>query len=702
MPDYTPLGATSFGNPLMSDARSRIALAMMQNSTDTSPVRSWTQGLARVVQAMTGGAMLRDQQQENKDALAGIVNGVLSGGNQTPGAASMPSAPSAPAVPPDALSGTPMAQNAAPLSGGFEMASADKSQPRGFRNNNPLNIEAGNFTQSQPGFTGSDGRFAQFGSMDQGVGAADNLLQSYGKRGINTVAGIVGRWAPPRDNNPTNTYAATVAKSIGVDPNAPLNMDDPNVRRGLIGAMAQFENGRPLQMASAAAQTMTDATPMGGSPMAFSGQPQSGNPLSDSSSFAPAAAPANVQTLNTRPVPPSVTDGPQPQGLPNAKPILAPPGRANPSVPPQLAGVIRQAVSSNSPQAQALGMGLLQRYMQPHTYTPINGPDGTVYAYDNTTGEMRPIANVGAKPEKLGPGDELIQGGKVLAKNGEKKTPDQLNYEYYTQHVPAGQTPMPFDVWATQKARAGATQVSNNIDMGGPQSYDKQLAEGLGKVHAALSNGVEEAQQRARDIAAMQGAIDQIQKNGGSTGGMGQAQALSLLKTINSGASALGVSKPFSESDISDKEFLQKFNRQMAGAQAKGAVGSRVTNFEMQNFLKSNPGLDMSITGNQRLLGIQAQIEQRNIAVGNAIRQATAQSIAGGKRIDPVTVQKIITDYDHEHHITDPVTGQDLTQSYVLPEFQTGGTNAQKAQQHNQNIQKLQGKTSSGLSWSVQ
>jgi hypothetical protein len=32
--------------------------------------------------------------------------------------------------------------------------------PRGIRNNNPLNIEAGDFTKGQPGFTGSDGRFA--------------------------------------------------------------------------------------------------------------------------------------------------------------------------------------------------------------------------------------------------------------------------------------------------------------------------------------------------------------------------------------------------------------------------------------------------------------------------------------------------------------------------------------------------------------
>jgi hypothetical protein len=137
----------------------------------------------------------------------------------------------------------------------------------------------------------------------------------------------------------------------------------------------------------------------------------------------------------------------------------------------------------------------------------------------------------------------------------------------------------------------------------------------------------------------------------------------------------------------------------MAGAQAKNAVGSRVTNFEMSNFLKANPGLDMSLTGNQRLLGIQAQMEQRNVAVGNAIRNATAAAISKGQKIDPVTVQKIVADYDEQHHIKDVVTGQDLTQSYALPEFQnTNPTNTSMAGAHTQNIKSME-KTIGGVTY---
>lgn len=294
--------------------------------------------------------------------------------------------------------------------------------------------------------------------------------------------------------------------------------------------------------------------------------------------------------------------------------------------------------------------------------------------------------------QSLGNGYVADKNGKITrAFEPDDKTPTSVNeYKFYKDNMPPGQQPMDYGTWASKKARDAATNVTTNVDMNSGQTYDKQLAEGLGKAHASLANGVEDAQTRARDIAAMQGAVDAIQKNGGTTGGLGQQQILDLKKTINAGTTALGIEKPFNESDLSDKEFLTKFNRSMAGAQAKNAVGSRVTNFEMSNFLKANPGLDMSLTGNQRLLGIQAQMEERNIAVGNSIRDATAAAISEGKKINPVTVQKIIKNYDDEHHIKDVVTGQDLTQSYALPEFQNTPSNASMAKAHGENIKAME------------
>ena len=128
------------------------------------------------------------------------------------------------------------------------VASLNKKDPRGIRNNNPLNMEASPFTQAQPGYQGSDGRFGRFGTMDEGYAAADKLLQGYGKRGINTVGGVINRWAPPSDGNPVSAYAGSVAKAAGLDPNTPIDLNDPAIRQKILPAMAQFENGRAVPM----------------------------------------------------------------------------------------------------------------------------------------------------------------------------------------------------------------------------------------------------------------------------------------------------------------------------------------------------------------------------------------------------------------------------------------------------------------------
>ena len=554
-------------------ASRRVADAMAAQAGDASPFPTGTrgtglvtQGLSRLAKGISAGLDYREADNaaaKNADDNRQMIAALL-GGNAPAQAAAAP------------------------------VAADATSAPRGIRNNNPLNIEDGAFAQSQPGYAGTDGRFAKFETPDHGTAAANTLLDTYqAKHGLNSVAGIVNRWAPASDGNNVNAYATDVAGRLGVDPNAPLT---PAQRPALIAAMSQHENGVPTAPTAPAPGVAK-----------VSGALSGVNPA--------------IVTAATSPYADSATKS--------------------------IAGILL---------AQQLGKE------KKDTYSQQTDADGNVWNVNNATGQRTVALKATEDPQSV------------------------REYEYYKKNLPADQSAMPYDVWSTAKARAGATNVSTNVDTGGALSYDKQLAEGLGKSHAALANGVEDAQARARDLAAMQGAVDQIQKNGGTTGGMGQQQALDLKKTINAGANALGIETPFNENDLSDKEFLTKFNRSIAGAQAKGAVGSRVTNFELSNYLKANPGLDMSITGNQRLLGIQSQIEQRNIAVGNAIRDATAAAISKGQKIDPVTVQGIITDYDKAHHIQDPVTGQDLTQSYALPEFQQGGNNAALAVGHETNL----------------
>lgn len=115
---------------------------------------------------------------------------------------------------------------------------------RGLRNNNPDNIEAGSFAASQPGYTGPEakGRFATFATPEAGLNAAANLIAGYNRKGINTVSGIVSKWAPSSDNNDTAKYSAFVARALGVDPNQKLDLSDPKMRQAVATAMSEYEN----------------------------------------------------------------------------------------------------------------------------------------------------------------------------------------------------------------------------------------------------------------------------------------------------------------------------------------------------------------------------------------------------------------------------------------------------------------------------
>lgn len=127
------------------------------------------------------------------------------------------------------------------------------SAPRSVRNNNPLNLTT--LPQGQwDGQTGADGRFAVFASPEAGMAAADKNLQAYAtQHGINTVQGIVNRWAPKGDGaNDPQAYAETVAKDIGVKPDQPLDLTNPQTRAMVLHSMAKVERGGPSNATPAA------------------------------------------------------------------------------------------------------------------------------------------------------------------------------------------------------------------------------------------------------------------------------------------------------------------------------------------------------------------------------------------------------------------------------------------------------------------
>ncbi len=132
--------------------------------------------------------------------------------------------------------------------------SGDPSAPRGIRNNNPGNIMSGGFTNSR-GASGDDGRFARFETPQQGIKAVGDLLDVYErKHGLDTVQGIINRWAPPSEND-TRSYINQVAQAVGAAPDEKLDLSDPGVKSALVGAIIKHENGQnpyPPEMISGA------------------------------------------------------------------------------------------------------------------------------------------------------------------------------------------------------------------------------------------------------------------------------------------------------------------------------------------------------------------------------------------------------------------------------------------------------------------
>lgn len=115
--------------------------------------------------------------------------------------------------------------------------------PRGYRNNNPLNIRysTGN-TWLGKVVPNTDGAFEQFSSMQYGYRAALYLIRKYIAAGYNTVASIIAKWAPATENN-TQRYIQRVCKTTGYSADTTINGYDKEQMCRLVYAMAIVENG---------------------------------------------------------------------------------------------------------------------------------------------------------------------------------------------------------------------------------------------------------------------------------------------------------------------------------------------------------------------------------------------------------------------------------------------------------------------------
>lgn len=114
---------------------------------------------------------------------------------------------------------------------------------RGIRNCNPGNIRRSRVRYRGEKHPSQDPDFKQFESMAWGYRAMFVLLDSYRVRhGLNTLRGMISRYAPPSENH-TALYIDAVSERTGVSPDEPLNTRDRKTMIPIVRAMSRVENG---------------------------------------------------------------------------------------------------------------------------------------------------------------------------------------------------------------------------------------------------------------------------------------------------------------------------------------------------------------------------------------------------------------------------------------------------------------------------
>jgi hypothetical protein len=117
---------------------------------------------------------------------------------------------------------------------------------------------------NNPGAMMPGGKLATYPDMQTGLTALDNNLQSYGKQGINTISGVISKWAPPSEND-TKAYIADVSQRLGIKPDQKIDLTNPLQRQALSTAIALHENGPQGVFSGGQSGAPAAAPPLGAS-----------------------------------------------------------------------------------------------------------------------------------------------------------------------------------------------------------------------------------------------------------------------------------------------------------------------------------------------------------------------------------------------------------------------------------------------------
>ncbi len=119
---------------------------------------------------------------------------------------------------------------------------------RGIDNRNPGNIRLSRIRYRGEVRPSRDAEFRQFESLAWGYRAIFVLLDTYRRRyGLDTLRGMIGRWAPPSENR-TEHYIAIVCERTGIGADERIDTRDRATMVAVAAAISWVENGVAAEM----------------------------------------------------------------------------------------------------------------------------------------------------------------------------------------------------------------------------------------------------------------------------------------------------------------------------------------------------------------------------------------------------------------------------------------------------------------------
>lgn len=302
---------------------------------------------------------------------------------------------------------------------------------RASRNNNPGNIEAGDFAK-KAGAVGTDGRFAVFSTKEDGFKAISSLLGT-SRYSNKTVEGAISSYAPPSENN-TASYVGRVASAIGVSKDTPMSSLTTAQRDAMARAITGVEGNTGYTKTTTGTDRFSN-TYMGG-------KATSTTPSTAERNAATTQEAAKAQQNDPSGLPPGTYRGYDPSGLPAETPAAGPVPTSRPERP-------RSLTEKVAAGAIDVGLGML-----PGIGTAVSVVNGGLALTGNKTlgeriaGSIATGEGAGTGPDsgkdRLGGG----RGGEQIVKDKSTVPEKTESFEdRYIKFVDPTKRPTPAEKW---------------------------------------------------------------------------------------------------------------------------------------------------------------------------------------------------------------------------------------------------------------